>query len=535
MSLRLFAAFGIGLALAWPAGIAAQAVGPDRPVKVWVRLKDKGPAYPGLVGPAAGHSGPGSSIPGLSFRPGGTRAFEDGPLHEPYLATLAAAGFTCDIRLKWQNMVSGWVPAALVPRLRSLPFVASVSELPRKAPYAPFRSEAREPWRPAYLAKPAVPSGLADLPDLGVFGALADTLNILEVLRWMDWTGRKPGEGLRIAVMDADFDLGHAAFDRIRNEGRIKDQYDFVDKLPTTVTEEMRSSHGAQCLSLIGGYLPGKIVGGVPEADFLLYRTEDYRVESYVEEDYLAAAIERAVDSGAQVISISVVYRTEFDSTPDIPLEQMDGRTRPSSLAALGAARRNVLVVTAMGNLDGNQSGPSTLSAPSDADSIIAVGIVNKAGGLCGYSTTGPTADGRVKPEVVSMGVVGSCSVELAGTHTREGLSAAQGTSFAAPAVAALVALLRQAQPDKPSQQIRQDLLATARNAANPNSQIGWGLPDAQAAMAKGHPDVSVRKLAPLARVPAGAVLHDAAGRRLPTGAGSGAPGIRFYRAPLLP
>ena len=46
MSIRLLAAFGIGLALGWPERIAAQSVGPDRPVKVWVRLKDKGPAFP---------------------------------------------------------------------------------------------------------------------------------------------------------------------------------------------------------------------------------------------------------------------------------------------------------------------------------------------------------------------------------------------------------------------------------------------------------------------------------------------------------
>lgn len=520
--MRLFAALLIGLAVARPVSVAAQTVGPDRPVKVWVSLKDKGPSVPA----------PGASAAGLPARLRAIRAFEDRPLHEPYLAALAATGFSCDTRLKWQNRVSGWIPGSLVPRLRGLPFVASVAELPRKAPHASLR---REPWQPPHLAKPAHPArtAAADLPDPGVFRDLADTLNILEVLQWMDRTGRKPGQGLRIAVMDADFDLGHAAFDRLRDEGRIKDQYDFVDKQPTPVTADLRSSHGAQCLSLIGGHLPGIIVGGAPEADFLLYRTEDYRTESYVEEDYLAAAIERAVDSGAHVISISVVYRTEFDSTPDIPLEELDGRTRPSSVAALGAARRDVLVVTAMGNLDMNQSGPSTLSAPSDADSILAVGIVDKAGALCGYSTTGPTADGRVKPELVSMGLVGACSVEMAGTHTREGRYAAQGTSFAAPVIAALAALLRQAQPDKSAEQIRQDLLSTARNAAGPNSQVGWGLPDGLAALAKGHPEASVRKLPPLSRAPAGTVLHDAAGRRLPPG--KGAPGIRFFHAPALP
>src|SRR6185295_912752 len=99
--------------------------------------------------------------------------------------------------------------------------------------------------------------------------------------------------------------------------------------------------------------------------------------ETYVEEDYVAAAIERAVDSGAHVISISLAYRYDYtDGSPNLPYSSLNGRTRPSSLAALGAARRGVLVSVAMGN-DGPTlpSGP-TISAPADADSILSVGIL---------------------------------------------------------------------------------------------------------------------------------------------------------------
>lgn len=497
-ALRVFLLAALVFLVPGLAPVSAQVAGPDRMVKVWVTFKDKGSAAFG-------------------------RDFEDRPVHPPHVAALEAEGFRCETRLKWQNRVSGWIPASRLPRLAGLPSVASVSELPRKAPYAP---SLRAPWRPSFLSKPS--ASAAAIPDLGAFAAIADTLNAVEVLDFMEKSGLKPGAGMRIAVMDADFDLGHAAFARMRTENRIKDQYDFVDKKPGVVTTELADSHGAQCLSLIGGWQPGKIVGAAPEAEFLLYRTEDFRQESYVEEDFLAAAIERATDSGAHVISISVVYRTEFDSTPDIPLAQLDGRTRPSSLAALGAARRNVLVVTAMGNLDGNQSGPSTLSVPSDADSILAVGIVNKAGSLCGYSTTGPTADNRVKPELVSMGLIGSCGVEMANTSTAEGLMAASGTSYAAPVIAGIAALLRQVQPTRSAQEIRQSLLTTARNASAPNSQIGYGLPDAWAAL--GRPQVSVRR--PLA-IPRAALIGppiDATGRQLPFL--SPATGIRFRLPP---
>src|SRR5690606_32016260 len=116
------------------------------------------------------------------------------------------------------------------------------------------------------------------------------------------------------------------------------------------VTRTFGNSHGGQVLSQIAGELPGVLQGLAPHARFLLYRTESAPVEAYVEEDYLAAAIERAVDSGAQVISISLGYRYDFDSDPEVPYAHMDGRTRPSSLAAVAAARRGVLVVVAVGN-----------------------------------------------------------------------------------------------------------------------------------------------------------------------------------------
>ena len=412
--------------------------------------------------------------------------------------------------------------------------MAEVAELPRKA----RRPDGRwAPWIPGSLpmlrksaASPGAagsPGGAA-LPDFGAFTALADSLNLLEVMDWMAASGMQPGKGMRVAVLDSDFDLGHEAFARLRSEGRIKDQYDFVNRRPQAVTAGFGDSHGAQCMSLIGGYLPGTFVGGAYEADFLLYLTEIVEEESYAEEDYQAAAIERAVDSGAQVISISVVYRTEFDSTPDIPLPQLDGRTRPSTLAALGAARRNALVVSAMGNWDGKQDRASSLSVPSDADSILAVGMVNAAGNPCSYYTTGPTADGRIKPELVSMALNVGCGVAMPNPSTAQALSAVPGTSFAAPVVAAIAVLLRQALPGKSAQEIRQSLLATARNASAPDNILGWGLPDAWAAL--GRPQVSVRRHHAPARSLSVTQDFDAAGRRLP--AVPKAAGMRFRPPP---
>src|SRR5690606_4347265 len=104
----------------------------------------------------------------------------------------------------------------------------------------------------------------------------------------------------------------------------------------------------------------------------------------------------------------SLSYRYDFDGgAADFPYAQMNGRTRPSSLAALGAARRGALVIVAVGNEGATRGGQPTVTAPGDADSVLAVGMATSSQARCGYSSTGPTADGRVKPDLASLG----CSV----------------------------------------------------------------------------------------------------------------------------
>jgi subtilisin family serine protease len=442
---------------------------PADPLKVWVVLKDKGAAATA------------------------SRAFENLPLYEPYLATLRAHGFAPDARLKWQNRVSGRIDASKVAGLRALPFVAEVSELPRKA---------RNTWIPPVFPRswsrvgrggagsaggPGRLGGMgktgADGIDYGAGGPLIDSLRVRKVHALLAATGQAPGQGVRVAVIDADFHLGSPIFAAMK--ARIRDQWDFVSNRAKVATDSFLNSHGAECMSLIGGNLPGTLVGAAPDAEFLLYRAEENEQERYVEEDWVAAAIERAVDSGAQVISISLGYRYDYsDGSPDRPYLEFNGRTRPSSIAAVGAARRNVLVAVSVGN-EGDLAGPlnpATLSAPADADSILGVGIVDRLRHRCGYSSTGPSADGRIKPDVVSMGI-NNCAVAVAATETPAAdIDNFAGTSFAAPAIAGVAAVLRQLAPGKSAEEIRQAMLRTADRRADPDSRVGYGLVDAAAA-----------------------------------------------------
>lgn len=468
------------LALGIPFMLAAAPV--SGPVKVWVRLKDKGPAKE-----ASGHEALGSLV---SDQAG--MGYEDRPVYLPYVEALRASGLSCDTKLKWQNLVSGSIDPSLLARVRALPFVTEVSRFPRKAKPDPALPRFPLDWHVHGLGKSA--AGI----DYGSGRALMESLQVDRVHAWMAGKGLPPGKGLRIAVIDADFHLGAPFYNDLFSQGRIRDQWDFVSNKPQSVDRELASSHGGECLSLIGGNLPGTLVGVAPEAEFLLYRSEDDDNETFVEEDYVAAAIERAVDSGAQVISISLGYRYEYtDGQQDLAYAEFDGRTRPSSIAATGAARRNVVVSVAMGNLPGASHIPFTpsIGAPADADSILAVGIADASRRKCSYSCTGPSADGRVKPDVASLGLGPSCTINVANTSSSAAaLDQFAGTSFAAPVVAGIAALLRQAQPDLKAEDIRQSLITTAGQVLHPDGALGYGVVDAWAALAK----IEGSSLAPL-------------------------------------
>ena len=435
------------------AGLLSSHTAQAAPVKVWVALVDKGP---NLRPPAAAAP---SSV---------RRAYENRPLYAPYLDSLARFGFAVDAGLKWQNRVSGRIESARLPALRALPFVAALEPMLRRPRRASVLPHGPLPAWP--LAKRA--AGI----DYGAAASLYDSLGITRLHRWMDGEGMQPGKGMRVAVIDADFHLRSAIFTDLKP--RIRDQWDFAGHRPQAVDDSLGDSHGAECLSLIGGNTPGTLVGAAPAAEFLLYRAEINDSELYAEEDYVAAAIERAVDSGAQVISISLGYRYDFDlGEPDIPFAQLNGRTRPASLAALGAARRNVVVSVAMGNEADTHPGGPSLGTPADADSILSLGIADPERRRCSYSSIGPSADGRVKPDLVTLALLGNCGVAVANPEAAASEAVFYaGTSFAAPVAAAAAALLRQARPEATAEAVRQAMLRTADHADHPDNETGYGV-----------------------------------------------------------
>jgi subtilisin family serine protease len=455
----------------------------DSALRVWVELRDKGPSLPASP----------------------ERAYEDAPVHRPYLEQLQGAGFAVSTIVKWQNRVSGRIHARDVAALRALAPVLRVEEMPRKARPVRFPTTASAP---APLRKTFASPGL--------YQPVFDSLQATRLRDAVLARGLAPGQGVRIALIDAGFDIGHDAFQHLRARG-ARDQWDFVGNDPVAVNNALSSdNHGALVLSPLAAR-SSTMEGLAPDAEYLYYRAEDEASEAYVEEDYVAAAIERAVDSGAQVINISLGYRYDFSAAAEIPYASMNGRTRPASLAALGAARRNVLVSVAMGNEGATRNGFPSISSPADADSILAVSMLSFSQVACSYASGGPSSDGRIKPDLSSTGVNVSRACDMA-TVTPASLSGygyTAGTSLAAPVITGIAALLRQLHPTASAQAIRSALIATAGRATLADSTAGYGLARAwNAHVVLGGAPVS---LAPSEAVPAAkmsaARARDARGR----------------------
>src|SRR5690606_12871380 len=139
------------------------------------------------------------------------------------------------------------------------------------------------------------------------------------------------------------------------------------------------------------------------KANFQLYVTEDVATEYRVEEYNWLFAAERADSAGVDIINSSLGY---YDL--DLPAmrytkDQMDGKTAVVTKAAQWAADRGILVVCSAGN-EGNQPDWGIITAPADAEDVIAVANVNTKGVVSSSSSRGPTADGRIKPDLAALG-----------------------------------------------------------------------------------------------------------------------------------
>ncbi len=277
------------------------------------------------------------------------------------------------------------------------------------------------------------------------------------------------GEGMLIAILDAGFYhyLSLPAFDSVNIKHQVLDTYNFVDD-DSSVNEDY--FHGMMVFSIMAGNIPGQLVGSCPNAHFLLYVSEDVSSESPVEEQYWAAAAERADSAGADIITTSLGYST-FDN-PDFnyTYADMNGHTTLIAKEAGLAAKKGIIVLAAAGN-EGNSTW-HFITTPADADSIISVGAVNDSGVVAAFSSYGPSSDGRVEPVVASVGQGTFVS------STMGPITSGNGTSFSTPNLAGLVTCLWQAFPDLTNMQIINEVEKSSSMYNDPDNRLGYGIPD---------------------------------------------------------
>ncbi|MCF8364288.1 MAG: S8 family peptidase [Bacteroidales bacterium] len=278
------------------------------------------------------------------------------------------------------------------------------------------------------------------------------------------------GQGMVIAILDGGFTYTDqmAAFDTLYMNNRILSTKDFVGG-GTNVYQG--STHGTSVLSTIAANLPGQIVGTAPAASFHLVRTEDTGSEYLIEEYNWVSGAEYADSAGADVINSSLSYKTFDDPAQDHSYQEMDGNTAPSTRGADRCMSRGMIVVNSAGN-DGNSPTWPWVGAPADGDSVFSIGSVNAQGIYSSFSSIGPTADGRLKPNVTAQGS-GTVVASING-----GTSTSSGTSFSSPIIAGMTACLWQVDPSMNNMDILNAIQMSASQAANPDELKGYGIPN---------------------------------------------------------
>jgi len=393
--------------------------------------------------------------------------YYDVPVVTRYVEGVRSTGATVRNVSRWLNAMSVEADRAEAARIGGLPYVRSVT------PVAATRRV--EPVGPATPlgTQPSPSSGLRYLapaldPPAG-YGSSLTQLNGIGAKAAQD--SGFTAAGVVVAMFDTGYNKTHTATVQLKRLA----EYDFVfhdgetSNQPGDVAAQW--DHGTGTWSVLGGYAPNNLIGPAYNATFLLAKTENNQSETPVEEDNWLAAVQWADSLGADVISSSLGY-FNFDNPADNhTYSQMNGRTTVVTLAAALAARRGIVVASAMGN---SGSAVGSIQSPSDADSILSVGAVDASNVLASFSSRGPTFDGRGKPEVVAQGVFTTWAV--ASNNTYAGVS---GTSLSTPLIGGAAAQVREAHPEWTVQQIRYALKLSGDKASTPDStSFGRGRPN---------------------------------------------------------
>lgn len=382
----------------------------------------------------------------------------DLPVSVVYLDTLRNRGLEIVHTSKWLNGVTvRTADTLLIKKIALLPFVTSVQLTKpsgaQKSVNLKFREEMKTDINPI---------------NYGISIGQLTQLNG----QYLHNKGFR-GKGVQIAILDGGFWHVNtiAAFDSLRNSGRILGTRDFVAPGSDIYQQD---SHGMSVLSCMGGNQPLSLVGTAPDASFYLFRSEDSATEFLIEEDNWVAAAELADSLGVDVINSSLGYSVFDDQKMNHTYRDMNGKTTRVTQGANMAFQKGIVVFNSAGN-EGTNSWRYII-APSDGENVIGVAAVDKFGVRASFSSVGPAFGGAVKPNVAA---TGSSTYLVTGSGV---LGYSNGTSFSSPVLAGMGACLVQANPYATAKQIKTAIEQSASQFSKPDSLLGYGIPDFQKA-----------------------------------------------------
>jgi len=392
----------------------------------------------------------------------------DFPVARDYVQRAETTGARVVVESSWLNALSVLASESELEALAALPFVDRIEpvrrgELIDAVPAPPQEAQYRPP-------APASFYGLS-------LGQL-EQINLVRVHR-RGYTG----QGVVVGILDTGFHRGHEALNQPSHVVQVLAEYDFINDDGNTGKEAgdpaSQHAHGTYILGTIAAYLPGTLVGGAYDASFVLAKTEDVSNEYQQEEDFYVSGLQFIEAQGGDVATSSLAYIDWYTQG------DLDGLTAVTTIGVNVATSNGVICLTAASN-SGHDADPgiSHLGAPADALQVLTIGAVDSTGTIAGFSSDGPSADGRVKPELLAQGV----STQTICAYTDAGCtSAVSGTSLSTPVMAAAVACLVQAHPGWSVSTMRNRLMASgdyflANGTYDPLFVLGYGIPDVERA-----------------------------------------------------
>lgn len=391
---------------------------------------------------------------------------KDIPVNPSYIEAVENAGATILNPSKWLNGVTIETNSeSVLNAIEKLPFVKKTRALHDEPLKQMIKNE-------SFMYEMNAES-VVDMDVVrGHYGKAQTQIELLNGIALHDMGYQ--GEGMWIGICDSGYEGAdvHDIFQNMRDENRLLGTKDFVYKNGIVYSDD---HHGTACLGLMAGYMPGTYVGTAPKASYFLCRTENINSENIIEEYNWVSAAEYMDSIGIDMISTSLGYISFDNPEASHVYSDFDGKTCIITIGAEIASSRGILCVAAAGN-EGDNDFPY-VGGPGDGKNVLTVGGVKADGTRAGFSSIGPTYDGRIKPDVMSFAY--AVTVASPGNNFYEG----NGTSFAAPSLAGMLACYWQARRDAPEGKIREVIKKSSNNYSSPNNEYGYGIPDFEKAL----------------------------------------------------